>query len=907
MKIKNGRAIRLRFRYIDYKDFISILSGLLCFFGSFFPIWLSIPTKIGIVWSLVFPMLVTLAWGRKYGLISMTLGIGGFFPFFLWSSHGWANLAAASLLLIMVMIQGYGGEIRRRGKKSRIYNIYFIQLVYSGIYVLITMLLFPQLLKLNPPYWHRDAITAIDTGSLLLMMSKEAVNYLLVLVFCDVLLLLPSVRKIFLISSGNTARYNSRIILSIGLTAWLAFIAITCANSVLIERRPAFERLIDQEAGFVKDMVMSILIGVCAGGFAACCFERWMEAEAKQEESEKNYKLLFDKMLNAYFAIEPVFDENQKLSDVRFVDANPAFEKHGTKKISEVLGKTWSEVYGFRNRCLKIYEKIFLTGIPQCYESYIPNLDHKYFLANAFRISENQIGVLFDNITERVMTEQALKLSEGKYRDIFENIQDVYFEALPEGTILEISPSVKNILGYEPEEAVGRSMTLFYADPEYRKKVIESITADGQVNNLEIEAITKDGESKILWFNVRAVTDISGKQKIIGMAKDVTEHLAAKAKQAESENSYKLLFKKILNGFLLCEPIYNDNRELTDLRFLSANPAVGRHTGFEAFEYVGKTWIELMGYPNPSLDHYQNLLETGVPERFVEYNSKSGFYFEINAYIVKDNVLGCIFENITERKLAEQEIRKLNAELERRVLERTAELQTAVSELEAFAYTVSHDLKSPLRAIDAYSRIMLEDHPQHMEGEVGEIAGNIKNISRDMIALINKLLQYSTTVRLDINREFIKVDELVSTIFYELAAAIPERKIELLFETKLPRVKADKVLMKQVLYNIISNAIKFTKVRDMAVIKVGHAMDREEVVFSINDNGVGFDTESSGKLFGIFQRLHSPDEYEGSGIGLATVRKIMQKHEGRAWIEGKPDQGATVYFTLPLMKEGLPE
>ncbi len=639
---------------------------------------------------------------------------------------------------------------------------------------------------------------------------------------------------------------------------------------------------------------------------------QYLEARAEQEQSDRNYKLLFDRMLNGFFIIEPVFDENRRLSDIRFVEVNPAFEYHSGKKADQVLGKTWFEIYGFRNRCLEVYEKVFLTGKTQPFLSHIPDLNDKYFSANAFRINENQVGVVFNNITERVKAERELKLREEKYRLIFENIQDLYYEARLEGTILEVSPSIRNILGYEPEEAVGEDIRLLYADSACREKVIEEITTYGKINNFEIKGLTKDGKLKTMWVNAQLITDVSGKEKIIGMARDVTDHLAAKARQEEAEYELRRITASLEAIIESTDDLvwsvdahgYNiySNTAMRNHMKASYNAVYGSgvHPRDVFVPELAEAWV---GYYERTLKEGRYQLEyktaKGDKDLEISFNPiyKDGEVSEISVFA----------KDITKRKQAELEILKLNAGLEQRVAERTSELQAAVCELEAFTYTVSHDLKSPLRAIDAYSRIMLEDYPEQMEGEIGEIAGHIKNISRDMIALINKLLQYSTTVRLDMNKKSININELISMIFNELTAALPERKIELVMETKLPYVKADKVLLKQVVYNVISNAIKFTKTRETAIIKVGHTVEKNEVVVYIKDNGVGFDMASSGKLFGIFQRLHAIDEFEGTGIGLATVRKIMHKHGGRTWIEGEPDKGATVYFTLPASGEQLSE
>jgi light-regulated signal transduction histidine kinase (bacteriophytochrome) len=169
-----------------------------------------------------------------------------------------------------------------------------------------------------------------------------------------------------------------------------------------------------------------------------------------------------------------------------------------------------------------------------------------------------------------------------------------------------------------------------------------------------------------------------------------------------------------------------------------------------------------------------------------------------------------------------------------------------------------------------------------------------------MIDMISKLLKYSTASETEIVKEKINIEEILKSIFKELISVNLNRDITLIIETGLPTVFADKILIRQVIYNILSNAVKFTKNREAALINVGCTITGEEYIFYVKDNGAGFDMDSSSKLFSIFQRLHASDEFEGSGIGLVTVKKIIQRHGGRVWIEGKTEIGATVYFTLPF-------
>jgi signal transduction histidine kinase len=246
-------------------------------------------------------------------------------------------------------------------------------------------------------------------------------------------------------------------------------------------------------------------------------------------------------------------------------------------------------------------------------------------------------------------------------------------------------------------------------------------------------------------------------------------------------------------------------------------------------------------------------------------------------------------------KFAKHELSEKNRILQ----EKTIELQAALNELEAFSYTVSHDLKSPIRAIQTYSKIILEEHYKTLDDDTNEMVGDVKNICNNMICMIEKLLEYSKMAHLGICKEPVNIGEMFNSVFQQCKSACPERFIKFEFETGIPTVLADAVLIKQVIYNVISNAVKFTKNKEKAHIIAGCKRGTGEYIFYVRDNGVGIDMKFSGKLFGIFQRLHSSDEFEGNGIGLATVKKIIQRHGGRTWIEGKVNEGTTVYFTLP--------
>ena len=261
--------------------------------------------------------------------------------------------------------------------------------------------------------------------------------------------------------------------------------------------------------------------------------------------------------------------------------------------------------------------------------------------------------------------------------------------------------------------------------------------------------------------------------------------------------------------------------------------------------------------------------------------------------------LGHAFDYMAgQRKEAQEALSQLNAELERRVAQRTAELETAIYDLENFNYSASHDLRIPLRAIDGFSKILLDEHSQQLDAEGKRLLNVVRDSSKKMAQFIDDMLAFSRTGRMVMTPVEINMDELVQEVMEELKPATAGREFE--FEiNKLPHTIADRAMMRQVFVSLLSNAIKFSRPKEAPRIQVGAFIKDDETVYYVRDNGVGFDMQYVGKLFGVFQRLHSVTEFEGTGIGLVIVKRIINCHGGRVWAEGKVNEGAAIYFTLP--------
>jgi len=411
----------------------------------------------------------------------------------------------------------------------------------------------------------------------------------------------------------------------------------------------------------------------------------------------------------------------------------------------------------------------------------------------------------------------------------------------------------------------------------------------------------------LLQLNARRTGAFS--REVISLWERLAGHLAValakfRADEAlhESEARFRSLFENMLEGFAYCRMLFEQGRP-RDFIYLHVNDAFEKLTGLK--NVLGRRVTEVIpGIQDTDpevLEVYGRVAATGQPEKFETYVTALKMWFSISVYCPAPEHFVAVFEVITARKEAEEQIRRLNLELEERVHQRTAQLEAANKELEAFSYSVSHDLRAPLRAVDGFAGILVEDYAGRLDEEGRRVVGVIRREAARMGQLIDDLLAFSRVGRAQMRSVEIDMTALARTVFAECAAEAAERKIQFAPNPLLP-ARGDPSLIRQVLVNLLSNAIKYTGPRGEAKLELGSRADGGENVYWIKDNGVGFDPKYTHKLFGIFQRLHGEAEFKGTGVGLALVQRIICRHGGRVWAEGRIDDGAVFYFTLPNAK-----
>jgi PAS domain S-box-containing protein len=432
-------------------------------------------------------------------------------------------------------------------------------------------------------------------------------------------------------------------------------------------------------------------------------------------------------------------------------------------------------------------------------------------------------------------------------------------------------------------------------DQELIAQKIEEVFRQGE-STAEAEVMTKDGK-KIPYFFVGTRILIESIPFLVGMGVDISERKRSEEFLKESEMRFKTVFT--LN------PAATALTRMEDSRLMDVNASWEEVLGYSKEEVVGHTphefnlWVD----PNQRKQLAEQVQDQGKALLEVQIRPRSG---EVKDFLIGAGEIELAGEkylltmalDISERKRAEEEIRKLNEELEQRVKERTAQLAAANEELEAFNYSVSHDLRAPLRAVDGLSLALLEDYAPQLDHSGREFLERLRRENRRMADLIEDLLKLSRVTRGELHREAVDLSAIVLEITDELKRDESTRKVEVVVPPAMTAL-GDLRLLKIAMGHLLNNAWKFTARNPSARIEAGRMNQERETIFFVRDNGAGFDMTYGDRLFGTFQRLHTQEEFEGTGIGLATVRRIIHRHGGRIWAEGEVGKGATFYFTLP--------
>ena len=627
-------------------------------------------------------------------------------------------------------------------------------------------------------------------------------------------------------------------------------------------------------------------------------------AEAAVRQSEALLRGILDNLQDAYVRTGP---------DGRFIMVSPSAARlYGFDSADEMIGLPAESLYADRADREAMFEQLRERGHVVDYVGRGLKTDGSTFWvslnAQFLRDDEGEAagteGFIRD-ITERKQTEQALRQSEGVLRGLFDNMPSgaAIYEVRGDGSrgsdyiIKDFNATSLRIEGKTKDEVVGKSLLdLRPTIEEYGLiPVLQRVWQSGEPalfpSTLYID------ERYANWYENRVFRLPSG--EIVAIYDDVTERKRAEEALRESEARYRTMGESVDYGVWATD---------AEGKAIYISPSFCALVGksFEEIRELG--WLDVL-VPEQRGDVerlWMHSVSTGEPfEHEYHFIAKGG---EIRIVLARGNPVrndaGKIVSwaginlDITKRKQAEEEIGRLNAELEQRVLERTAELEAANSELESFAYSVSHDLRAPLRALDGFSQILLDDYGARLDDEGRSYLERIRAADQRMGALIDALLELSRLNRGELSRERLDISKMARDVAAELAEAEPGRAVELAIADDL-EAHADRRLVQALLANLLGNAWKFTARHETARIEVGVDDADGERAFYVRDDGAGFDMAYADKLFGAFQRLHSPGEFEGLGIGLATVQRIVRRHGGRVWAESEVEKGATFHFTLP--------
>lgn len=509
------------------------------------------------------------------------------------------------------------------------------------------------------------------------------------------------------------------------------------------------------------------------------------------------------------------------------------------------------------------------------------------------------IGIHQD-VTETRRAQEALQEEKIFNEALLNSVPGMIYLYDTDGHLVRWNKKHEQITGYSPEELAQMTLMSWYQGDEKSQqaviKGVETTIATG-FGDAEANLQTKNGTVIPMYFTASPLT-IAGKQYFAGIGLDITERKRTENALLQSEEDYRQLFEAESDAIFLID---NQTGNI-----LQANQSACAMYGYSRDELLTMKNIHLSAEPEqtntvtkktPIIP--QQIIH--IPLRWHRRKDGTAFPVEITGrFFTRDGqpVHIAAIRDITERIQTENEIKKLNDELEQRVIERTAQLSAAIKELEAFSYSVSHDLRTPLRGIDGWSQAILEDYGNQLPPEGLNYLHKVRAEAQRMGKLIDDILQLSRISRLEMVKRQVDLTAMAQNIFTSLIKINPKRQISGKIQEGLSAY-GDARLLEIVLNNLFSNAFKFTNNVESAVIELGETTLNGERTFFIRDNGAGFDMAYASQLFNAFHRMHKVSDYAGTGIGLATVQRIIHRHGGRVWADAKVNQGAVFYFTLP--------
>jgi PAS domain S-box-containing protein len=635
------------------------------------------------------------------------------------------------------------------------------------------------------------------------------------------------------------------------------------------------------------------------------------EAERKHteealRESEHRFRSTLDNMMEGCQIIG---------NDWQYLYMNHAAELHNRRPKEELMGKRYMDMWP------GVEETEVFVMIRRCLEERIAHhMENKFVFPDGatgwFDLSIQPVPegvfILSMDITERKRAEEALRESQNRFRELFDNAPVGYHELDANGRFVRVNKTELEMFGYTAEEMIGQFGWKFVVDEEETKQRVQAKLAGTIPPSKGAERIyrRKDGTPISVLTEDRILQDRHG--KITGVrtiVQDITER-----KLAESEREAALqASKRAEENLRRLATVVTDSNDAIIIQDFEGH-ITGWNRGAELMFGYGEEEalqmdIERLTPANREAERkeFNRRLRAGEAitsletQRVTRDNRILDIWLTVTKLVDdtgKPIGIASTERDITERKRAEEEIHKLNDELEQRVIERTAQLEAANKELEAFAYSVSHDLRAPLRAIDGFSRIVSEEYANKFDAEGNRLLNIIRASTGKMDQLITDLLNLSRVTRNEMKFSRVDMTTLANSIYREVAS--PEIQQKFSFSVvPLPDAYCDPALVRQVWRNLISNAIKFTTPKDLRKIEIGGHSEEGMNIYFVKDSGVGFNPAYTHKLFGVFQRLHKSDEFEGTGVGLAIVQRIVHRHGGRVWAEGKVGEGATFYFSIP--------